>query len=86
MSCGDSPYGVRRRSVVEQHVAATVDLDVNEARREPHISREFANRDGPWHFSAWNNPGDLVAVDQYRSVPMQSDAVENVARRDGVNA
>ena len=30
--------------------------------------------------------GNLVVIDQYRRVVMQSDAVENLARRDGVNA
>jgi hypothetical protein len=40
----DRARAVRRRLVVEQNVAAAVDLNVDEAGREPGVLAEFAQR------------------------------------------
>src|ERR1700677_4001994 len=87
VSRGDSSNGVGRWGVVEQNVAAAVDLDVDEARRKPRVAAlQFTDWDSSWDLAAWNDCGDRVAIDQYRRVLMRNDAIENMTRRDGMNA
>ena len=73
---------LRRRRVVEQHVAAAIDLDVDEARRQPRVRRQIACtgiRGGSSR--ARTTADDRVAVDHHGAVAAQRRAVEDACRR-----
>ena len=83
---GDRAHGFGGRRVVQQHVAAAIDLDVDEARREPGVVRQVANRNGAGDVVARDDGANPVAIDQHCRVVMHSDAVKNPARGDGSDA
>ena len=66
MSFNDRANGLGRWGVVEQHVAAAIDLDVDKARREPRVAiRQFRTGIACRDLSARNDGGDPLAVDQH---------------------
>ena len=69
---------VWRRRVVEQHVAAAVDLHIDEAGRKPRAVRQGC---GSGIAAGSSRPrqtaGDARALDHHRAVAMQARAVEN---------
>ena len=57
----------RRRRVVEQHIAAAVDLHVDEARRQPSARRQLVDRASPPAARAAARSRDALALDQHRA-------------------
>ena len=72
------------RVVVEQHVAAAIDLKVDEAGREPGAVRQACDGEVGGQIARGINADDALAVDHHGGVAMQRVAVEHVVRRDRV--
>ena len=85
MRGSDRTNGIRRRLIVEQAIAAAIDLDIDEARREPNVRRQVDTWDCAREFGTWKNSGYLVAFDHHGAVFAEHDAVEDSPRADGVN-
>ena len=66
----------RRRVVVEQDVAAAIDLDVDKAGREPGPLGELAPRDRGGQVAPRDQPGNGGALDDDRAAAMQRLTVE----------
>ena len=86
MRDGDRTNGIRRRFIVEQHIAAAVDLDVDEARREPRIRRQVHTRDCCGKLRARKNGGDRITLHDHGAILAKRHAVEQSAGGDGVNS
>ena len=73
------------RRIIEQDVAAAIDLDIDEAGSEPDPVRQCCERDG-----RESRPGDDLldqpALDHDRGVAMERRPVEDVVCRDGVSS
>ena len=80
----DGADALRRRLVVEQHVAAAVHLHIDESRSEPGTLRQDANGHGARQVRPRHELGDAGAVDDDRGALVHDGAVENMVRRDGV--
>ena len=76
MGGGDPPDGFGRRRVVEEHIAAAVDLDIDEAGREPGALRQGMDRHGRRQVAPGQEADDGGPVDHDRAVVMQARAVE----------
>ena len=85
MRGGDRTNGVRRRLIVEQDVAAAIDLDVDKAGSEPRVRGQVHARGCARQFGTRNDGGDRVALDHHGAVFAQRYAVEDAAGGDGVN-
>ena len=84
MRRSDRANGLRRRRVVEQHVAAAIDLDVDEARRQPARSPADPRMAWPQRPRNARQRLDRVAVDHHCAVLAQRRAVEDAPGGDGV--
>ena len=81
----DRPRALERRLIIEQHVPAAIDLNVDEARRKPSARRHLSQhrrRD----FGARRHRDDILAIDQDGGITLHSDAVEYIVCRDSVPA
>jgi hypothetical protein len=83
--CGDDrANGIGRRLVVEQHITAAVDLNINEAWNQPYAFGQIMNRQRKRHVGARNNGNDPGSVNYYGRVLAQLHSIENAAGGDGV--
>src|SRR5258708_38169037 len=78
----DLLYGLGRRRIIEQNIAAAIDLNVDKAGRQPDSVRQFMHWHGWSDFGARKDVADTCAVDNYSRVAMQSFAIEHAACRD----
>ena len=74
----------RGRTIVEQHVAAAIDLHVDEARGQPCPRRHRAQRNARRQIAARHQGGDIGALDHDGAVAVQRGAVEHDIGGDGV--
>ena len=85
MRGGDGANAFDRRHVVEQDVAAAIDLHVDEAGREPCAIRQVAQSACATATSfAGRDRDDACALDDDRGVAVNDGAVEHIIRCDGV--
>ena len=84
MRRGDGANAVGRRLIVEQHVAAAVHLQVDEAGREPEAIRQVMRRHRRRQVGARHQRDDAGALDHDRGVALHDAAVKYVAGGDGV--
>ena len=82
----DRGDALRRRLIVEQDVAAAVDLHVDEAWREPRAVRQRARRHPGRHFATRDERGDAGAVDHHGAIAMHHLAIEDGAGHHRVGA
>jgi hypothetical protein len=82
----DRANSISRRRIVEQYIAAAIDLDIDEAGREPGVFGQLADRHRPGDLRARNDGGDLAAVNQHGCVLAHDAAVENAPGGDGVHS
>ncbi len=82
----DRGDALRRRFVVEQNVAAAIDLHVDEAGCEPRALRQRPRRHPRRHVAARDDGGDTGAVDHHRAIAMHRLAVEDGAGHHRVGA
>ena len=80
----DRAKPVDRRLIVEQHVAAAVHLQVDEAGSQPCPRRQDANRMVVRQVGRRHQLGDAGAVDDHRATLAHGAAVEHMVRRDRV--
>ena len=81
MRGGDRSDRLRGRRIVEQHVAAAIDLQVDEAGRKPGAFRQRNARHAD--VRPGNDFRDPRTVDHDGGAAMQGLAVEDAVRRDG---
>ena len=67
--------------VIEQGIAAAVDLEVDKAGGEPDSIRERSHRQS-FCLTSPDEPRDPISLDQDRRTPVKSRSVKNVVRRD----
>ena len=67
-----------RRRVIEQHVAAAIDLQVDEAGREPCPVGQRADRHGRRHVRPRHDAGDMSVLDHDSGIAMHDHAVKDV--------
>ena len=71
------------RRIIEQDVAAAIDLEIDEAGREPEAVRQRIDERHSGDFRPWDDLRDPRAVDHDGGMPVARRAVEDVVRRDG---
>ena len=76
------PRGGRR--VVEQHIAAAIDLGIDKARCEPASCRHVMHRHPGRNLRARHQADDIRARDQHRSIAMNACPVEHGVGGDRV--
>jgi hypothetical protein len=84
MRSRDAANALHGRLIVEQHVCATVHLQVYESGRKPHIFPQLANGHGPRQLAGRDEIHDASAVHDDSRMLVHDGAVENVVRGDGV--
>ena len=80
----DLANGLRRRRIVEQNVAAAIDLDVDEARCKPKVGGQISNRYAERKLRARSDFDDIRARDDRGRILMQADAIKQARRDDRV--
>jgi hypothetical protein len=70
-------YGGRRRRIVEEDIASAIDLQVDEARRQPRTGRRDMHRNCGRQLATRGNCGDAALVDDDRAVTVENVAVEH---------
>src|SRR6516164_4535690 len=78
----DASYGFRCGCIIEQNIAAAVDLKVDKAWRQPDSFRQFMDRQIGRKLGARHESLDAVTRDDNRGIAMRDGAVKDTARGD----